>query len=101
MLYNRVNVHTCRALKSPQILELSGIGNNTLLESIGVIALLNLPSVGENLQEHMNFHLTYGQYDSVKHGKAPLKPDSPQSFPRMSTTLLLTFYETPKVMKNI
>ena len=88
-------------MKSPQILELSGIGNKVLLESIGVTAFLNLPSVGENLQEHMSFHLTYGQYDSIEHGKTPLKLDSSQSFHRMSTTLLSTYYETPKVMKNI
>jgi len=73
-----VDLHTCRALKSPQILELSGIGNSTLLESVGVNTYLNLPTVGENLQEHMVIHLSYGQDDSVEHGTKPLKSDSPR-----------------------
>ncbi|KIM67333.1 GMC oxidoreductase [Scleroderma citrinum Foug A] len=47
------------ALKSPQILELSGIGNKALLEEAGVNAHLNLPTVGENLQEHFTYCLTY------------------------------------------
>ncbi|KAH7904743.1 glucose-methanol-choline oxidoreductase, partial [Hygrophoropsis aurantiaca] len=40
-------------LKTPQLLELSGIGNATLLEQVGVTPLINLPGVGENLQEHV------------------------------------------------
>ncbi|KIK54689.1 hypothetical protein GYMLUDRAFT_249399 [Collybiopsis luxurians FD-317 M1] len=38
--------------KTPQILELSGIGNATLLQSLNIQPLINLPGVGENLQEH-------------------------------------------------
>ena len=37
-------------IQTPQLLELSGIGNATLLRSIGISPLLDLPSVGENLQ---------------------------------------------------
>ncbi|KAI0316393.1 GMC oxidoreductase [Amylostereum chailletii] len=40
------------AIKSPQLLEISGIGNATLLSSIGVEPKVDLPSVGENVQEH-------------------------------------------------
>ncbi|KAJ7764867.1 alcohol oxidase [Mycena metata] len=39
--------------KTPQLLELSGIGNSTLLKSIGIQPLIDLPQVGENLQEHV------------------------------------------------
>ena len=53
-------------MKSPQILELSGIGNKALLEEAGVNAHLNLPTVGENLQEHFTYCLTYGQHHSVE-----------------------------------
>jgi hypothetical protein len=31
-------------------LELSGIGNKTLLEGLGIETLLDIPTVGENLQ---------------------------------------------------
>ncbi|ETS86667.1 hypothetical protein PFICI_00495 [Pestalotiopsis fici W106-1] len=40
---------------SPQILELSGIGNPRVLETVGVHCTVNLPEVGENLQDHINF----------------------------------------------
>lgn len=41
------------ALKSPQILELSGIGRRDILEKIGVPVKVDLPGVGENVQEHV------------------------------------------------
>ncbi|KAJ7223141.1 alcohol oxidase [Mycena pura] len=40
------------ATQTPQILELSGIGNGKLLESMGLQTLIDLPGVGENLQDH-------------------------------------------------
>lgn len=49
-----------RALKSPQILELSGIGDSRLLSSLGITPILDLPGVGENMQEHMFCALTFG-----------------------------------------
>ena len=42
-----------RALKSPQILELSGIGDKTLLEPLGIEMKLHLPGVGTNVQDHI------------------------------------------------
>ncbi|KAL5513618.1 hypothetical protein ACEPAH_4017 [Sanghuangporus vaninii] len=41
-------------VQTPQILELSGIGNAKILSSNGVSPLIDLPGVGENLQEHLN-----------------------------------------------
>ncbi|RDB27707.1 Pyranose dehydrogenase 3 [Hypsizygus marmoreus] len=41
---------------SPQLLELSGIGNRTHLESLGIRSILDLPEVGENLQDHLEWH---------------------------------------------
>ncbi|KAG8833121.1 hypothetical protein FRC17_011303 [Serendipita sp. 399] len=38
--------------QSPHLLELSGIGNSTLLKQFGITPLVDLPSVGENLQDH-------------------------------------------------
>ncbi|THH16221.1 hypothetical protein EW146_g4381 [Bondarzewia mesenterica] len=37
--------------KTPQILELSGIGDRSLLEKYGIEVLVDLPGVGENLQD--------------------------------------------------
>ncbi|OBZ73019.1 Glucose oxidase [Grifola frondosa] len=41
------------AIKSPQILELSGIGDKAILEPLGVPVQVDLPSVGTNVQEHL------------------------------------------------
>ncbi|PWN52124.1 alcohol oxidase [Violaceomyces palustris] len=40
------------SVNNPQILELSGIGNKTILSAAGVKTIIDLPSVGENLQDH-------------------------------------------------
>ena len=37
-------------LKTPQILELSGVGDENLLNSLGIQTKIHLPGVGENLQ---------------------------------------------------
>lgn len=44
---------------TPQILELSGIGNKTLLNSLGITNLIDLPTVGENLQDHTSVPATF------------------------------------------
>ena len=41
-----------RSIKTPQLLELSGIGNRAILEKHGIKVQLDLPAVGENMQEH-------------------------------------------------
>ncbi|KAJ7651466.1 alcohol oxidase [Mycena polygramma] len=40
------------AFQSPQLLELSGIGDAKILRSLGIPVLLDLPGVGNNLQDH-------------------------------------------------
>jgi choline dehydrogenase len=40
------------AINSPQLLELSGIGQPDLLRGLGIEALHTLPGVGENLRDH-------------------------------------------------
>lgn len=55
---------------SPGLLELSGIGNKTVLGSAGVTQLINLPSVGENLQDHIRIQTSYqlkDNYTGVDH----------------------------------
>ena len=48
------------AINSPQLLQLSGIGNPDLLKPLGIEMVATLPGVGENLQDHME---TYVQYE--------------------------------------
>lgn len=45
-----------------QILELSGIGNKEILEKVGVKVIVDLPGVGENVQEHVYSGTTFGMY---------------------------------------
>ena len=45
------------AIGSPQILLLSGIGPADELKSIGINPILNLPSVGKNLQDHLDISI--------------------------------------------
>jgi choline dehydrogenase len=46
-------------LASPQLLELSGIGNSEILQQHGVPVAHHLPGVGENLRDHPNTRLTF------------------------------------------
>ncbi|OAP65734.1 hypothetical protein AYL99_01706 [Fonsecaea erecta] len=46
-------------IHTPQVLELSGIGNASLLTSLGIRVLQDLPGVGSNLQDHPMIHLSY------------------------------------------
>ncbi|EMD36407.1 hypothetical protein CERSUDRAFT_84557 [Gelatoporia subvermispora B] len=47
------------AIMSPQILELSGIGDRAILEKAGVEVKVELPAVGTNVQEHLFSGITY------------------------------------------
>jgi choline dehydrogenase-like flavoprotein len=47
------------AFGSPQILQLSGIGPGAHLQSKGIATLVDLPGVGENLQDHIDYVYTY------------------------------------------
>ena len=47
------------AINSPQLLQLSGVGNATDLESVGVDVVHHLPGVGENLQDHLEVYVQY------------------------------------------
>jgi choline dehydrogenase-like flavoprotein len=47
------------AIASPQLLQLSGIGNGTLLQEHGIDVVHHLPGVGENLQDHLQLRPIY------------------------------------------
>ncbi|KAJ5160508.1 Dehydrogenase citC [Penicillium canariense] len=67
-------------IKSPQILELSGIGDPAVLEAAGVPCKIVNPAVGANLQDHS---ITLAVYET--------KP---------GTVTLDTFYQNPEIMQN-
>ena len=46
-------------LFSPKLLELSGIGQASILEPLGIEVLRNLPGVGNNLQDHPMIQISY------------------------------------------
>ena len=54
------------ALKSPQILELSGIGDSRILKPLGIETIVDLPGVGANLQEHIWSSFIYGEYSHLQ-----------------------------------
>jgi choline dehydrogenase len=47
------------AINSPQLLQLSGVGNARELAALGVDVVADLPGVGENLQDHLEVYIQY------------------------------------------
>ncbi|KAF7966403.1 hypothetical protein HWV62_38440, partial [Athelia sp. TMB] len=70
---SREVILSASTVQTPQLLELSGIGNPSILQPLGIKPLVNLPGVGENLQEHLysllSFQLTPGHhtYDELRY----------------------------------
>jgi choline dehydrogenase len=52
-------------INSPQLLELSGIGDRELLESLGIEVTRHLPGVGENLQDHLTVNVQQGLHGVI------------------------------------
>jgi choline dehydrogenase len=50
-------------INSPQLLELSGIGDRQRLEPLGVKVNHHLPGVGENLQDHLTVNVQQGLHN--------------------------------------
>jgi choline dehydrogenase len=47
------------AFNSPQLLQVSGIGNESDLRSVGITPIHHLPGVGENLQDHLEVYVQH------------------------------------------
>lgn len=47
------------AVSSPHLLQVSGIGSASLLQAQGIQPVLDLPGVGENLQDHLQIRTVY------------------------------------------
>ncbi|RYP01428.1 hypothetical protein DL764_006221 [Monosporascus ibericus] len=53
------------ALQSPKLLELSGIGDATLLTTYGIKVVKDIPEVGENLQDHLVCSIGFEAVDDL------------------------------------
>ena len=51
------------AINSPQLLMVSGVGNRSDLEELGIDVVADVPGVGQNLQDHLEVYI---QYESRK-----------------------------------
>lgn len=50
-------------INSPQLLELSGIGDRSVLTALGIEPTVHLPGVGENLQDHLTINIVQGLHN--------------------------------------
>ncbi|MGF0173339.1 choline dehydrogenase [Streptomyces sp. Marseille-Q5077] len=53
------------AINSPQLLQLSGVGNAEELRALGVDVVHDLPGVGENMQDHLEVYVQYASKQPV------------------------------------
>ncbi|KAJ4470855.1 alcohol oxidase, partial [Lentinula aciculospora] len=51
------------SVQTPQLLELSGIGNASLLQAMGIRPILDIPTVGENFQDHLSVPTSFLLHD--------------------------------------
>ena len=59
LLANKEVLLCAGAIQSPQLLQLSGIGPAKLLQEFNIPLIQDLPGVGENLQDHLQYRLIY------------------------------------------
>ena len=53
------------AINTPQVLQLSGIGNAKDLRALGISVVADLPGVGENLQDHLEVYVQHASSQPV------------------------------------
>jgi len=53
------------AINTPQLMQLSGVGDEGLLKEHGVDVVHHLPGVGENLQDHLEVYIQYASKQPV------------------------------------
>lgn len=59
-----------RAIKSPQVLELSGIGDYDIIGPLGIPPVVDLPGVGRNMQDRLCCSLTFGKIHKTSSSEA-------------------------------
>ncbi|MDM0014830.1 GMC family oxidoreductase N-terminal domain-containing protein [Variovorax sp. J22P168] len=58
VMARRETIVSCGTIRSPQLLQLSGIGPRELLGSLGVALVVDAANVGSNLRDHYSVRLT-------------------------------------------
>lgn len=58
-IYGREVIVCGGSINSPQLLQLSGVGNARELQTVGVPVVHDLPGVGENLQDHLEVYVQH------------------------------------------
>ena len=53
------------AINTPQLLQLAGIGNAEELRALGIDPVVDLPGVGENLQDHLEVYIQHASKQPV------------------------------------
>ncbi|KAJ5660037.1 CAZyme family AA3 [Penicillium longicatenatum] len=71
---NKEVILAAGTIQSPQILELSGIGDAKILQSHGMTTVIDNPSVGENLQDHGLVSFGYEVADGMPSGDMVREP---------------------------
>ncbi|KAK3938553.1 GMC oxidoreductase [Diplogelasinospora grovesii] len=56
------------AIQSPNLLELSGVGQQPVLSAAGIPQIVDLPGVGENYQDHVRVAISYQLEDGLTSG---------------------------------
>ncbi|KAI1385500.1 GMC oxidoreductase [Hypoxylon trugodes] len=76
VLASREIILSTGSIQSPQLLELSGIGNPQILEEAGIEVKVANPNVGENLQDHLTT-VTVCELDPSVEEMSPGPPGNP------------------------
>jgi choline dehydrogenase len=53
------------AINTPQLLQLSGVGNAADLRGLGIDVVADVPGVGQNLQDHLEVYVQYASREPV------------------------------------
>lgn len=69
---NREVIISGGSINTPQILQLSGIGASGLLNKHGIDVVVDLPGVGENLQDHLSAGMSFNPKNSGSVGPSHL-----------------------------
>ena len=68
------------SINTPQLLELSGVGDAKALAALGIDVVHDLPGVGENLQDHLEVYVQYSCKQPVSVAPAMLYRNRPGVF---------------------
>lgn len=66
-------------IKTPQLLELSGIGDPTRLNALGIETVVDLPGVGEGIVDQVFFGVSYGALVILRRSRP--SNEFPQNWP--------------------